>query len=229
MSLFHEDIINHNPEIKKETINLAEYLSSKKRYFYEKKSSIKKLKENGFILFPERENFINNRIEDVCKERKITQADLAKMSGISRQTMNAVVLGKAIPGIDVALKCAAVLGLSVSDLFMLDDSAWIDPVTIGDNISLYFDVIKNIIIDSSFVKSEIKNGREYYDVLKKRYLSKAEYLNMLKTIPIEDIQFSEYDPFSSQPRIKSQTIKETKIKTSERLIKVHRRIGKVSI
>jgi Predicted transcriptional regulators len=51
----------------------------------------------------------------------ITQEELAKRIGVSRQTINAVESGKYVPSTVLALKMAQVFGKSVEEIFMLED------------------------------------------------------------------------------------------------------------
>lgn len=52
--------------------------------------------------------------------KNITQDDLAKIIGVSRQTINAMEAGKYIPSTLSALKIAKYFGKYVEDIFMLD-------------------------------------------------------------------------------------------------------------
>lgn len=51
----------------------------------------------------------------------ITQQELAERLGVSRQTVNAVELGKYVPSTVLALKMARLFGCSVEELFQLDE------------------------------------------------------------------------------------------------------------
>ncbi|WP_205500903.1 helix-turn-helix transcriptional regulator [Rufibacter psychrotolerans] len=53
---------------------------------------------------------------------KMTQEDLAKKIGVSRQTINAMESNKYIPSTVLALKVAQVLSKKVEDLFELDET-----------------------------------------------------------------------------------------------------------
>lgn len=50
-----------------------------------------------------------------------TQQELAERLGVSRQTVNAVELGKYVPSTVLALKMARLFGCSVEELFQLDE------------------------------------------------------------------------------------------------------------
>ncbi len=49
----------------------------------------------------------------------ITQEDLAKKIGVSRQTINAIEKGKFNPSVKLALKMAKIFNCSVEDIFKL--------------------------------------------------------------------------------------------------------------
>ncbi|MBT8287239.1 MAG: helix-turn-helix transcriptional regulator [Flavobacteriaceae bacterium] len=52
----------------------------------------------------------------------MTQADLAREIGVSRQSINAIEKGKYVPSAVLALKIAAVFKLPVEQVFMLEES-----------------------------------------------------------------------------------------------------------
>jgi putative transcriptional regulator len=51
----------------------------------------------------------------------LTQDDLAKRISVSRQTINTVESGKYIPSTALALKMAKTFGISVEELFQLEE------------------------------------------------------------------------------------------------------------
>ncbi|WP_426474930.1 helix-turn-helix transcriptional regulator [Chryseobacterium balustinum] len=53
--------------------------------------------------------------------KNITQEDLAKKIGVSRQTINAMEAGKYVPSTVLALKIAKYFGKKVEDIFQLED------------------------------------------------------------------------------------------------------------
>ncbi|AMM52282.1 XRE family transcriptional regulator [Rufibacter sp. DG15C] len=53
---------------------------------------------------------------------KLTQEDLAKKIGVSRQTINAMETNRYIPSTVLALKVAQVLSKKVEELFSLEDT-----------------------------------------------------------------------------------------------------------
>lgn len=67
---------------------------------------------------------MKNRIKVARAEFNMTQADLAKRAGVSRQTINAMELGKYVPSTVLALKLASIFKIEVSGLFKLDQGDW---------------------------------------------------------------------------------------------------------
>lgn len=54
--------------------------------------------------------------------KNITQAELAQYIQVSRQTINAIELGKYVPSTVLALRMAAVFNVSVETLFQLEEN-----------------------------------------------------------------------------------------------------------
>ena len=52
----------------------------------------------------------------------VTQAELAEKIGVSRQTINAMELGKYVPSTVLALKIAKVFGKTVNEIFELEET-----------------------------------------------------------------------------------------------------------
>lgn len=61
----------------------------------------------------------NIRVERAIK--KITQEQLAKLVGVSRQSINAIEAGKYVPSTVLALKLARVFEKSVEEIFELEE------------------------------------------------------------------------------------------------------------
>jgi putative transcriptional regulator len=53
--------------------------------------------------------------------RNITQADLAMLIGVSRQTINTIESNKYVPSTVLSLKIARVFGKKVEDIFELEE------------------------------------------------------------------------------------------------------------
>ena len=64
---------------------------------------------------------MTNSIKVERARKNITQGQLAKMVGVSRQTINAIELGKYNPSTVLSLKMSRVFEVSVNDLFCLED------------------------------------------------------------------------------------------------------------
>ena len=54
---------------------------------------------------------------------EMTQQDLADRIGVTRQTVNAIELGKYSPSLEVAFRIAAVFGVPLDDVFQFDQEA----------------------------------------------------------------------------------------------------------
>ena len=61
----------------------------------------------------------NIRVERAIKN--ITQAELAEIIGVSRQTINTIESSRYVPSTVLALKIARVFGKPVEEIFTLDD------------------------------------------------------------------------------------------------------------
>lgn len=67
---------------------------------------------------------MKNSIKVERAKKNITQAGLAKLAKVSRQTINAMELGKYVPSTVLALKLAHIFGVEISEIFTLEDSDW---------------------------------------------------------------------------------------------------------
>ena len=65
---------------------------------------------------------MKNNIKVERAKKNITQAELANLAKVSRQTINAMELGKYVPSTVLALKLAHVFEIEVTQLFTLEDS-----------------------------------------------------------------------------------------------------------
>ena len=68
---------------------------------------------------------MKNSIKVERAKKNITQAELAKLAKVSRQTINAMELGKYVPSTVLSLKLAQVFKVEVSQIFTLEDSDWV--------------------------------------------------------------------------------------------------------
>ena len=61
---------------------------------------------------------MKNRLKVIRAERSMTQADLAKETGISRTTLSEIEKGTSNPSTRTALKLAKALNLPIEDIFL---------------------------------------------------------------------------------------------------------------
>lgn len=62
---------------------------------------------------------LENKLRVFRAERNITQEDLGKACGLSRQSINAIEKGKYVPTILTALKIARYFNVTVEEIFKL--------------------------------------------------------------------------------------------------------------
>ena len=62
-----------------------------------------------------------NRIKSEREKAELTQAALAELVGVSRKTINTLENGVFTPSTTLAIKLARALGLSVEQLFWIED------------------------------------------------------------------------------------------------------------
>jgi putative transcriptional regulator len=65
---------------------------------------------------------MKNRLKVARAEMDLTQEELAKRIGVSRQTINAVESGRYVPSTVLALKMAQVFGKPVEEIFFLEET-----------------------------------------------------------------------------------------------------------
>tara|TARA_B110000305_G_C19338012_1_gene587604 strand:- start:62 stop:268 length:207 start_codon:yes stop_codon:yes gene_type:complete len=68
---------------------------------------------------------MKNSIKVERAKKNITQADLATLAKVSRQTINAMELGKYVPSTVLALRLAQIFEVEISKIFTLEESDWI--------------------------------------------------------------------------------------------------------
>lgn len=67
---------------------------------------------------------MKNSIKVERAKKNITQADLAKLAKVSRQTINAMELGKYVPSTVLALRLSSIFEAEVTTIFTLEDADW---------------------------------------------------------------------------------------------------------
>ena len=69
------------------------------------------------------ETRVTNTIRKLRFDRnEMTQQELAERVGVTRQTINAIELGKYSPSLEVAFRIASALGVRLEDVFSYDES-----------------------------------------------------------------------------------------------------------
>jgi len=63
---------------------------------------------------------VRNSLRALRAERDWTQADLAARADVSRQTINAIEVGKFDPSLPVAFRLARLFGLTIEEVFFDD-------------------------------------------------------------------------------------------------------------
>ena len=67
---------------------------------------------------------MKNSIKAERAKKNITQAALATRAKVSRQTINAMELGKYVPSTLLSLRLAQIFEVEVSQIFTLEESDW---------------------------------------------------------------------------------------------------------
>ncbi len=64
---------------------------------------------------------MENKIEQIRKERGIRQEDFAKLMGVSRQTISSLETGRYNPSIFLAYKIAKYFGMTIEEVFIFGE------------------------------------------------------------------------------------------------------------
>lgn len=199
---------------------------------YQQLSSLKELEEHKLCIVEDDIEVVGNNILKILEEKGLTIADLATITGISRQNINAVVRGKMKPGIDFVLKIAYVLGVSVEELFYLTKDAWIRPFKYDRDVTLYIDLIHMAIIDTKKKREFIsETNYEYFNVHTKEQLTKEEYERRLKNY-IEDRkdklieEMKETNSDMTVNQIKSAVVESLREEFHQEYTKIYKKLGK---
>ena len=64
---------------------------------------------------------MRNKLEEIRKERGITQEDLAKILEVSRQTVGSLENGRYNPSIILAFKIARYFEMAIEDIFIYEE------------------------------------------------------------------------------------------------------------
>ncbi len=66
-------------------------------------------------------NRLSNRVREVREDRRLTQEELARATGLTRQSVIAIEKGRFTPSIHTALMLGKALAMPVDALFWLED------------------------------------------------------------------------------------------------------------
>lgn len=66
---------------------------------------------------------MRNHIRKIRTERQWSQGQVAQMTGVARQTINAIENSRSVPTLELALKLAVAFGRPVEELFQLEGGA----------------------------------------------------------------------------------------------------------
>ena len=64
---------------------------------------------------------ISNKLKEFRLEQEINQTEMAKACDVSRQTIHSIEVSKYTPSVELALKLARELDVSVEDIFELEE------------------------------------------------------------------------------------------------------------
>lgn len=64
---------------------------------------------------------MKNRIEEIRKARGINQEELAKVMGVSRQTISSLENGRYNPSIELAYKLSKYFGMTIEEVFIFEE------------------------------------------------------------------------------------------------------------
>ena len=64
---------------------------------------------------------MNNRIEEIRKERGVLQDELAKAMGVSRQTISSLENGRYNPSIMLAYRIAKYFNMTIEEVFVFEE------------------------------------------------------------------------------------------------------------
>ena len=72
---------------------------------------------------------INNNLKDIRLERNLIQEDLAEVTGSCSRTISRIERGERNPSLEMAIRLAHYLNVSVEEIFKLDDGSSVQQKT----------------------------------------------------------------------------------------------------
>ncbi len=73
------------------------------------------------VSFPLRGVYLKNRLEEIRKEKGITQEELADILQVTRQTIGSLENGRYNPSITLAFKIARYFNKTIEDIFIYEE------------------------------------------------------------------------------------------------------------
>jgi len=73
------------------------------------------------LLYIFKGGFMKNRIRELRKSKKITQEELSKQVGVSRQSIIAIETGKFNPSIELAYNISKVFNCTIEEVFIFEE------------------------------------------------------------------------------------------------------------
>ncbi|MEM2913639.1 MAG: helix-turn-helix transcriptional regulator [Candidatus Bathyarchaeia archaeon] len=64
---------------------------------------------------------MDNRLRELRAKYRMTQEDLARKVGVTRQTIIAIENGKYLPSLKLAYKIANIFGMKIEDVFIFEE------------------------------------------------------------------------------------------------------------
>ncbi len=65
---------------------------------------------------------LHNRLKEYRARLDINQSEMGKLAGVSRQTISQIERGDYSPSVTLALRLAKICGVTVEDIFSLDET-----------------------------------------------------------------------------------------------------------
>ena len=93
----------------------------RKTGFYDKSFSYENIFDIIKISVGQRSVYMKNNVYELRKRHKLTQEELAKKIGVTRQTIISIEQGKYIASLPLALKMAKIFEVPIEKIFMLDE------------------------------------------------------------------------------------------------------------
>lgn len=149
--------------------------------YREKIEGLVDLERRRLVIIQEDVQTVHHNLRQVLEEKGLTVADLSKLAGISRQSLNSIVNKHINPGIEFVLKISYILDKPVEELFQLTDASWVSPYVEKQSTPMYVDVSRMYLLDNEARKQQIEvDGAEYIHKRTGELLSSDNYKSQLE-------------------------------------------------